>query len=160
MSARRFALYPQETHWWSFADHENLTQAIERFTPQRVVEFGPGASTLALLEAGVQTIDTYEDDPKWLSLHKGRIPARFARVVTFHAYRRDSVPPPPEWPYDLAFVDGPHPTERRLPVIEWARDHSRVVLCHDADSLSRVFPELRFDMIGAERGLAEIGVLR
>ncbi len=153
---RRFALYPEETPWWSFADHENLMQAVERFRPQRVLEFGPGASTLAFVEAGVAWVDAYEDDPEYQRRHVERLSA-FPNVH-LHGYTTGTVPAI-GGRYDLAFVDGPRHSGTREPIIELARQCSDVVLCHDADSLHRAFPWLTFERIGTENGLDELGLL-
>lgn len=154
---RPFTLYREETRWWSFADHENLMQALERFRPERVIEFGPGASTLALIEAGVAYIDAYEDDPDYMRAHRERF-ASFPQVH-LHAFDVGTVPTVDEL-YDLAFVDGPRHSGTRRPIIELVDRCACIVVCHDANSLSAAFPDLRFERIGTENGLAEMGVLQ
>lgn len=154
---RPFALYRKETRWWSFADHENLMQALDRFQPRRVLEFGPGASTLAFVEHGVAHVDAYEDDPAYMRVHLERL--GMYPAVHLHPYVVGAVPEVSAQRYDVAFVDGPRHTGTRLPILHLARRCAEVVLCHDANSLHAAFPWLAFDHVGTESGLAEIGVL-
>ena len=49
---REFRLYPREEHFCSFADYGAILDTVRRLDAKRVLEFGPGHSTLALVEGG------------------------------------------------------------------------------------------------------------
>lgn len=117
MTAREFAFYPPEgAHWCSRADYGHMLDVVRAHRARRILEFGPGTSTLALIEGGAQHIDCCEDDPEWYAVWVERLQARFPDVVHMRAYT---------WRpilhiegvngnrYDLAVIDGPHSTERR-----------------------------------------------
>lgn len=153
-------LYPAEgASWWSRADHDNLLEGLARFKPQRVLEFGPGASTLTLIEGGAAQVETYEDDPDWAALYRERLAKQFPQIVTVHYYLRGRVPDVGGKLFDLAFVDGPKHSGTRLPYLACARQAAKVVLFHDANALAAVFPDLRYERIGTAKGLADIGLL-
>lgn len=134
---RKFALYPEERHFWSFYDHEHVFSVAERMKPKSVLEFGPGSSTLAFLEACSAHIDTCEDSEDWARVYRARLEARFPDRVTIHAYRWSdplSVPTVDGRWYDLGFIDGPYGTERRPAVVRYCMLHCDAVLvcCEDA----------------------------
>jgi predicted O-methyltransferase YrrM len=135
MMRGRFRLFPEEQRWWSFADYEQLLALMQRFRPRTVLEFGPGWSTLALVEGGAEVIDTCEDDTGWYRTQQERLRAH--QVVNLHLYQHDDVLTIPAVDfrrYDLAFVDGPRDTPRRPVEIAFAAARSRVVATHDATS--------------------------
>jgi len=128
---RAFRLYPREEHFCSFADYGAILDTVEIFRPERVLEFGPGHSTLALIEGGAKHIDSCEDDPAWFTVYRKRLERRFPDIVHLRPYR---------WQenlrilgvdgerYDFAYIDGPHETTRRPKVIEYALAHCLRVL--------------------------------
>lgn len=147
---RNFRLFPADYSWWKFEDYESLLTAAERFRPRRVLEFGPGGSTLALVEGGATSIDSCEDDAKWLETYSQRIGAAHGGIVRFHAFVNGdpvSIPALDGARFDLAFIDGPKQTPTRLPAIRYAQAHADVVLCHDVETMRRLF-DLRIDAIG------------
>lgn len=126
-----FALYPKERHWWSFADYGAVLSTVQRLGARRVLEFGPGSSTLALVEGGAIAVDTCEDDPKWLAVHQARIAREFAGLVFVHRYTWADPLVIPELEgrrYDLALIDGPHDTPRRPVVVEYCLQRCTAVL--------------------------------
>lgn len=132
--ARTFRLYPVEQHWWSFADYEGLLSITERFKPRRVLEFGPGSSTLALIEGGAEIVYSCEDDKKWLDTYTGRF---VKHPVAFYLYTwSENLTVPalddirfraPD--FDMSFIDGPRVTTNRLAVLRYCIARSRVVVC-------------------------------
>lgn len=127
------------------ADYNIFLAEAQRLQPKRVVEFGPGYSTFAWIEAGVPEIVGLEHDQYWFDAQK----ARFADFpsVSIRAYR--DVPPVAEYPDDigefqLALVDSPKGYEAARVVHPGLEDCSRcntllaalelapVVLLHDA----------------------------
>lgn len=127
-----FKLYPEERPWWSFQDYQAVLDAMSRIgiTAPSVLEFGPGSSTLALIEGGAGRIDACEDDPDWAEVYQRRIVERFPQIVRILPYVwgeefevsgvADS--------YDLALIDGPRGTERRPAVLRYAIRRCRWVL--------------------------------
>lgn len=109
-----------------------------------VLEFGPGCSTFAFIEAGARCIVTCEHDAHWLTKAKGRF--ENYPHVTVLPYRNEptvAVVGMGDWHFDLAFVDSPpgnrHRIEQpgqegksRLNTVLYALDRADVVLLHDA----------------------------
>lgn len=122
-------LYPREpAHFWSAEDHAAVVKVVQRLQPRRVLEFGPGTSTLALLEGGAWRIDACEDDPHWLKTWQHRL--RYKQVV-FHSYlwaECISIPALDAERFDLALIDGPYEVEKRTSVIEYCMRHCAAVL--------------------------------
>lgn len=128
---RSFALYPEEKHWWSFNDYGAVLDVMQELKPTRVLEFGPGSSTLAIIEGGAEAIDTCEDNPEWVDVYRDRLVARFPEVVTLHPYvwaRNISIPVVDDRVYDLALIDGPWDPAKRLPALNYALARSAAVL--------------------------------
>lgn len=150
---RTFALYPEERHWWSFNDYGAVVDVVgERLAlvraalpasvdpasiGLRVLEFGPGSSTLALLEGGAASVDACEDDPHWAAVHRERLVSQHRRV-SLHEYvwaQKLSVSPEVDGrTYDLALIDGPKESAKRLPVLKYALERCEAVLMPVDDS--------------------------
>lgn len=131
-----FALYPEEKHWWSFSDYRAVLETCRRLAPARVLEFGPGSSTLALVEGGARVIDTCEDDPAWYDVHRSRVGVHFAGVVNVIRYTWAdplTIPRVDDQRYDMALIDGPHDTPRRPVVLEYCMARARAVLIPTED---------------------------
>jgi hypothetical protein len=128
-----FALYPEAHAWWSVDDYAALLDLVRRLQPKTVLEFGPGGSTLALVEGGAQRVDTCENDPEWLAHYQARLdPHR--QIVTFHAYAHTeslTIPALDDRRFDLGFIDGPRNTETRWSAIQYALARCTWVACHD-----------------------------
>lgn len=106
----QFRLYPTEKAWWSFNDYGTVVDVMARLKPARVLEFGPGSSTLALIEGGAVSIDTCEDDPAWLQTYTERLANKYPSIVRIHQYDvkpRIVIPELAGQRFDLALVDGP-----------------------------------------------------
>lgn len=132
-----FALYPVEQHWWSFSDYRAVRDTVARLQATRVLEFGPGSSTLALMEGGATRIDTCEDAPDWAEVYEGRLQAKYREVVRLHRYTWAdplTIPGIDEQTYDLALVDGPLGTGRRPVVVEYCMARCAAVLVPTEDS--------------------------
>lgn len=125
-----FRLYPEERHWWSFDDYRHVLEVTRSVKPERVLEFGPGSSTLALVEGGAGSIDCCEDDPKWSAVYRQRLEGRFGGQVKIVDYVwSDPVDIAGICPrYDLALIDGPLGTPRRGAVLEFCLDRCDAVL--------------------------------
>lgn len=131
-----FKLFPEEAHFWSFNDYRCVRDVTHRLQARSVLEFGPGNSTLALIEGGATKVDTCEDDPVWAGTYIDRIVKRFPAIVTMMHYTWTdpvSVPMVDGERYDMALIDGPFGTERRPAVIEYciARCDHVLVCCED-----------------------------
>jgi hypothetical protein len=131
-----FVLYPVAKHWWSLNDYAAVLGTVRALAARTVLEFGPGSSTLALVEGGATTIDTCEDDPKWLDVYRRRLGMKFAGVVEVRAYTWAdplTIPAIDGNRYDLALIDGPHDTPRRPVVLEYCLQRCRAVLIPTED---------------------------
>lgn len=125
-----FALYPEAQHWWSLNDYAAVLGVTTQLQAKTVLEFGPGSSTLSLIEGGAERIDCCEDDPAWQRTYEERLAAKFPGVVTIHAYRWSaalSIPAIDDRRYDLALIDGPHQTQRAA-AIEYCLQRCAAVL--------------------------------
>jgi hypothetical protein len=131
-----FKLYQEERHWWSFADYGAVMDVMTRLKPKRVLEFGPGSSTLALIEGGAMRIDTCEDHPSWLAVYRERLEAVYPDIVMVYEYAWSdplTVPRIARRRYDLALIDGPYTSEKRPPAIAYALQRSKAVLVPTED---------------------------
>lgn len=136
-----FKLYPEERHWWSFNDYGAVLKVMRELNPKRVLEFGPGSSTLALIEGGATTIDTVEDNPDWAEVYEKRLAGKYPDIVKVHRY---------EWAdplsianvdgeqYDLALIDGPLGSDRRADAVRYALARSKAVLAPTEDANPKV----------------------
>ena len=107
-------------------DYDFFLAEAQRLQPKRVVEFGPGYSTFAWIEAGVPEIVGLEHDQYWFDAQE----ARFADFpsVSIRAYR--DVPPVATYPkdigtFDIALVDSRKGYEAARVVHEGLEDCSR-----------------------------------
>ena len=125
-----FRLYPQEQHFWSFNDYRTVVAVTRRLKPWRVLEFGPGWSTLALIEGGAVQIDACEDDAHWAAVNRERLVGRYPHVA-LHAYEwadEIAIAGVDDRRYDLALIDGPAEISRRPAVIRYCLARCAAVL--------------------------------
>lgn len=129
---------------------------------KKVVEFGPGDSTLAFLDAGC-TVLSAEHDESWRRLAEDRFSLDEGVAVTsFHDVPGCDLPGT-DWKPDLVFVDGPPASSpnSRWHTLRWGMLHADTVVMHDAHRdaekllLSGVFEEeWSVTTIPTEKGLA------
>lgn len=171
-----FKLYHKERTIFSFEDYAALMKLVEEIGAKRVLEFGPGISTLALIEAGVEVIDSYEYDSTFLASAQERFQA-YPQVTVRRFYNASLCvvldPPPDARRYALAFVDSPigeGPRRRLLPgqeelsrynTVMYALSKAPVVALHDAkrdgeqNTLARLAAEgFTHEMIDTRKGIA------
>lgn len=125
---REFRLYPTERHWWSFNDYAAVVDMVRDLKPATVLEFGPGSSTLALIEGGARIIDSLETDPHWLDVHQRGL-AAFPQVA-LHPYTWSkplTIPGIDHKAYDFALIDGPPETIGRPTCIAYAIERCAAV---------------------------------
>lgn len=133
---RTFALYPEERHWWSFNDYGAVIDVMAQLKPKKVLEFGPGSSTLALLEGGATAIDACEDDPHWFAHYTHAFAANSAVLIHRFTWADPLVIPSlSNREYDMALIDGPESTEKRPVVVEYCLQRCRSVLVPTEDHL-------------------------
>ena len=133
---RTFRLYPDEKRWWSFSDYGAVLDVMRERQPKRVLEFGPGSSTLALIEGGAVSIDTCEDNDDWAKVYEERLVRQYPDVVRLIRYEWNdplSIPTLNAERFDLALIDGPFTTPRRRAVIEWAMRRCALLLIPTED---------------------------
>lgn len=170
-----FRLYAEERRVFTFDDYGALL--AEARGARSVLEFGPGASTLALVEAGCERIATCEYQDRWLAATVEML-APHPQVVVHRYVNAAEVEveglPPGE--FDLAFVDSPLGIEARryvgfpgqegcsrLNTLLFALSRAPVVLFHDARregeqrSLERVIEMGHaVEMIETVKGMARV----
>ena len=138
-----FKLYPRDSATFRFEDYGLLMEEVKRSGAKSALEFGPGNSTLALIESGLIHIVTCEHDKSW----------RKAAVTKFKDFPQVKVIPYRNDPeakadiegeFDIAFVDSPkgyaaarviHPGQEdcsRFNTCVLALKHSPIVILHDA----------------------------
>lgn len=125
-----FKLYPEERHWWSFQDYQAVLDVMGRTGAKRVLEFGPGSSTLALIEGGATYIDACEDDEHWARRYEDKLVRRFPEIVRMRRYLWTDpigIQTVDSQIYDLALIDGPRDTTRRPVVLQYALARCRWV---------------------------------
>jgi hypothetical protein len=158
---RTFALYPEERHWWSFNDYGHVLDTVRALGAKRILEFGPGSSTLALIEGGATTIDTCEDQPDWAEVYEERLAGKYpgVRVHRFTLAPALSIPAIDAERYDLALIDGPRSTERRGPAIRYALARCAAVLLptedrnrHFRGEIQAIADELGWAMVVTDTG--------
>lgn len=138
MPSLPWKLFPESAHWWSGNDHAHVMSVVKRLRPKHVLEFGPGNSSLALVEGGAETVDTCEDNPDWAAVWEERIvkrfpTAEFPTVVRLHRFTWPegsalSIPALKKQKFDLALIDGPHGTLRRPDVLRYCLARCAYVL--------------------------------
>lgn len=172
-----FALYTEEKRIFGFEDYGALVDECKRISARTVLEFGPGMSTFALIEAGCQRIATCEYQEKWLNEAVERFkPYSHVSVHRYANHVDVEVEGLSRMSFDLAFVDSPlgQPSRNhvklpaqeecnRLNTVLYALDCAPVVLLHDAKregegyTLARVAAlGHRISMINTTKGIARI----
>ena len=147
-----FRLYQKEEDTLPFADYQMIMDEVRRIGAKTALEFGPGYTTLALIEAGVEKIVSLESDGEWLE--KKRDELRIYPQVHIAHYNNSPVvtadPIAEQGVFDIAIVDAPagfhypipgrkprvvHPGQEdcsRLNTCLFALGRAPVVLLHDA----------------------------
>lgn len=136
IAAPPFKLYPEERHWWSMSDYGAVLGVMRELQPKRVLEFGPGSSTLALIEGGATSIDTCEDNEDWARVYDERLVGRFPEIVRLHRYVWGDpiyVHGVDGQRFDLALIDGPLGTPQRPPVVRYCLERCDAVLVPTED---------------------------
>jgi hypothetical protein len=151
-----FKLYTEEKPTFFFSDYALLMQQVKDLGAKTCLEFGPGISTAALIEAGLERIVTLEHDPKWFDANVERF--KDYPQVTVGQYldepvvseRAELANKIADQDFDMAFVDSPkgyvggrkrHPGQddcSRLNTCLFALNRAPVVFLHDSQrSLER-----------------------
>lgn len=151
-----FRLYPREMHYWSMQDYAAVLEVMDRLHPRTVLEFGPGSSTLALIEGGAEVIDACEDDPEWAAVYRARLESCYPAVKLheYHWREKLAIPALDGKRYDLALVDGSAETGRRGAVIDYCLQRCAAVLVPTEEWRgNRARPELGLRRVCAEFAL-------
>ena len=141
-----FDLYRKERSIFRLEDYGALMEIVLARGIRTVLEFGPGISTLAFIEAGVERITSLEYLPQWRKVAAQEF-AQYPQV-TIGAFDNAPVIDPPAiagMSFDLAFVDSPigEGTRRapdfpgqegmnRFNTVCCALKHAPIVMLHDA----------------------------
>ena len=159
------------------SDKESIREEVERIGAKTCLEFGPGESTQALIEIGLEKIVTCEYVPKWLAVARKRF-AKHKHVYCLSF--TDTFPVVVEGDcnerFDIAFVDAPkgfnpvrtiHPEApdcSRLNTVLFALERCDVVFLHDAQrpleraTLGRLWATGLYDIqfVNSRIGMARI----
>jgi len=179
-----FKLYTEERPTFRFQDYGTLISRVQGDGAKTALEFGPGISTLALIEAGLERVVTLEYDPEWFDKAKERFreyPQVEVRRFWDEPEARAELEPDER--FDVAFVDSPkgyknipgvtppggrkrHPGQEdcsRFNTCLLALKHAPIVYLHDAyrplerGTLGRLNAMgHRFDFIHTKVGMARI----
>lgn len=171
-----FDLYREESRIFEFCDYAALMQECRRVKAQSILEFGPGISTLALIESGAEKIVTCEYQDRFyvqaIERLKGYPVAKVIRYLNQPIVQVDGL----SRRFDFAFVDSPlgvpsrgaveHPGQEgcnRFNTMICALRHAPVVLVHDAkrDGESETLRRLAaighgIEMIDTRKGFARV----
>jgi len=158
----KFKLFPEEAHWWSFNDYQKVLDTMTGLKPKRVLEFGPGSSTLALIEGGAESVDACEDKPDWAEVWEKRLARRFPEagfptVVRLHRFTWPegeplAIPAVDGQRFDLDLIDGPTGTERRPDVLRYALERCTWVLMPTEEWKTRAVLRPLIQAIAKEAG--------
>jgi hypothetical protein len=143
-----FKLYTVERECLPFVDYATLLREFQGV--KTVLEFGPGVSTLALIEAGVEKIVTLEHLPEWFNKAVEKF-KDYPQVEIRPYWDEPTVLADVEEDFDVALVDSPkgfthkviealgarkkHPGMEdcsRLNTCLFALDRAPIVYLHDA----------------------------
>jgi hypothetical protein len=173
-----FELFKAEQNVFTFDDYGSLMRAVSG--AKRVFEFGPGASTLAMIEVGVGAIVSAECNREWRVKAEDRlrefIDTGRVEIIGFTNSCPVEFDAPIVGEFDLAFVDSPVGIEARSAIrhrgqencsrfntVVAALELAPVVLIHDAkrrgeqETLRRVGAlGHRVTMLDCVKGLARI----
>lgn len=177
-----YKLYKTDYITFRFEDYGLLLK--EATGKKRVLEFGPGCSTFALIEAGCEKIVTCEYNQEFLDSAKDKF-KDYPQVEVVRFWDEPEARAEIEGEFDLAFVDSPkgykfiagitppggrtpHPGQEdcsRLNTCLLALQHAPVVLLHDAarplergtlGRLSQLGHKVTFYKEASKAGLARI----
>jgi hypothetical protein len=171
-----FRLYKQQRSIMSFEDYGHIVRFAREIGATSALEFGPGVSTLALVEAGVRRIATCEYQAKFLVQARQKL-ARYPQV-RLYGFRNSSpavVDGLPPGRFDVAFVDSPVGQGEnavtvpgldglsRYHTMAFALTRSPVALLHDAHrpgetaTLDRLRSEgFAVEMLPSAKGIAVV----
>lgn len=114
-------------------DYDWLVSWCKDQNVRRVMEFGPGDSTQAFLDAGCSVLSA-ESDPEWHRTMLERFSNDDPVSLTFYLDEAGCALPEPMETFDLVFVDGPPAWNEgsRRHTLAWAMAHADNVVLHDA----------------------------
>lgn len=117
-------------------EYDGLVQFARQARIRRVLEFGPGASTWAFVEAGCEVV-SLEYQQKWFEHYRREFAQHpQVQVIQFHNQPTISVPQLREQQFDLGFVDSPvgalYKHYARMNACEFVADRTNRWMLHDA----------------------------
>lgn len=174
-----FRYYKDEKSVFTFDDYGALLTEAKRVNAKTVLEFGPGNSTLAWVEAGCTDITTLEYQPRWMQVARDKLkPFPEIKLLSYANTAVITIPQLNGKQFDLIFVDSPVGLEAspkvaprfkgqencsRFNTLTWALGRAPVVLLHDAkrpceqNTLTRIDREkYKVEMIDTIKGMARI----
>jgi hypothetical protein len=172
-----FRLYKREQSVFTFDDYAVLLTEAKRINAMRVLEFGPGNSTLAWIEAGCDEIVSLEHNAKWMGIAKDKLGSHSNVCLMSYQNAPEIEVSGLGGTFDLAFVDSPPGVDlksgtrfpgqencSRLNTLLFALSRAPVVLLHDARrpgeqaTLDRIrnCGTYNIEMIDTVKGMARI----
>jgi len=120
------------------SEHDLLAEDARKLHLRKILEFGPGVSTLAFIQAGANTITSLEYNPEWVAKYADKFSIyRQVRVLLFENTPHISVPETDDERYDACFVDSPtggmFKKFSRINAALYAAAHTNRIYLHDVD---------------------------
>lgn len=172
-----FRLYQHERSVFGFDDYGALISEVGRTGAKKVLEFGPGVSTLAFVEANCSEITTLEYQARWITAAKNRLwQFKNVKILPYENKPEIIIPDLESSRFDMIFVDSPMGTDlpmatrfrgqedcSRFNTVSWSLRHAPVVLLHDAKrpgeerTLARIIGKVQhIEIINTVKGTARI----
>jgi hypothetical protein len=115
-----FKLYAVQEHTFPFADYGKLIEEVQKLGAKTALEFGPGISTLALIESGLERIVTCEHDDEWFEKAKEKF-REYPQVEVVRYWDEPEATSEAVGVFDVGFVDSPKGFTHLVPSIRGTR---------------------------------------
>ncbi|MFZ4401907.1 MAG: hypothetical protein ACOYO1_17895 [Bacteroidales bacterium] len=168
---KHFDIFIKIATKWSLSLDEYffLKSLLEELKPKKILEFGPGNSTV-LFSKYAKTVESYENDQEWLKKYFDIYKQYKLNNISISLF--ENIYPltiiPKEKYYDLIFVDAPwggwecpnHPTKSRFNTMSFASKYTDKIILHDTKREREINTIQYFEELGwktfffnSERGM-------
>jgi len=126
-----FDLYKNERRTFPYEDYGQLIDEVQVSGAKTAIEFGPGISTLALIESGLEEIVTCEHDQNWIDCYQRQYAKH--KQVKFYKFKNEPevviLDLDPDKQFDFGFVDTPKGYAAARVPLKGQEDCSRLNTC-------------------------------